>query len=180
MMRLFVAVRPPPAVRDMLLGAMGAVAGARWQSDDQLHLTLRFIGEVDRHAADDIATALATIRHPVIAARLGAFGQFAARGVPNALWIGVEPAAVLTALHHKVDQALALARVPRDTRAFVPHVTLARLGRESGSIAGFVTQLPPVGAFDIKDLTLFESRLTRAEAIYVPLAIYSLVPQENS
>src|SRR3546814_10503522 len=61
MHRLFVAIRPPAAIRKALLSIMGGVEGARWQSDDQLHLTLRFIGEVDRHRADDIAAALATV-----------------------------------------------------------------------------------------------------------------------
>ena len=57
MHRLFVALRPPVPVRDHLLDLMHGVEGARWQSDDQLHLTLRFIGEVDRHQASDIAAA---------------------------------------------------------------------------------------------------------------------------
>src|SRR3546814_11259022 len=52
MHRLFVAIRPPSAIRKALLSIMGGVEGARWQSNDLLHLTLRFIGEVDRHPAD--------------------------------------------------------------------------------------------------------------------------------
>ena len=64
MHRLFVALRPPPAIRARLLAAMGGVPGARWQDDDQLHLTLRFIGEVDRPVAEDIAAALGTIHAP--------------------------------------------------------------------------------------------------------------------
>ena len=60
MHRLFVAIRPPRAVRQRLLAIMGGVRGARWQSDDQLHLTLRFIGEVDRHLGDDIHAATAS------------------------------------------------------------------------------------------------------------------------
>ena len=58
MRRLFVAIRPPAPIRALLLDAMGGIGGARWQSDDQLHLTLRFIGEVDRHLAGDIHAAL--------------------------------------------------------------------------------------------------------------------------
>ncbi|MFZ4110759.1 MAG: 2'-5' RNA ligase family protein, partial [Polymorphobacter sp.] len=65
MLRLFVALELPVAVRDALLASMGAlggsVVGARWQSDEQLHLTLRFIGEVDRHQAADIDAALGTV-----------------------------------------------------------------------------------------------------------------------
>ncbi len=181
MMRLFVAVRPPAAVREALLGAMGGVAAARWQDGDQLHLTLRFIGEVDRHAARDIAIALATVRHPPIAAKLGAFGSFTSRGRPHSLWIGVEPAAALTALHHKVDTALARAGVERDTRAFVPHITLARLGRDTGPLGSTFAAVPPSGSFVVDNLTLFESVLTRAAAVYTPLAEFPLAhPKENS
>ncbi|MEC7933242.1 MAG: 2'-5' RNA ligase family protein, partial [Pseudomonadota bacterium] len=59
MHRLFVAIRPPAAIRSLLLSLSGGVEGARWQDDTQLHLTLRFIGEVDRHRANDIADLLA-------------------------------------------------------------------------------------------------------------------------
>ena len=58
MIRLFVGIRPPAAVRERLLSLMGGVEGARWQDDVQLHITLRFIGEVERPVAEDIATAL--------------------------------------------------------------------------------------------------------------------------
>ena len=51
MHRLFVALRPPAVVRQQLLAAMQGVPGARWQDDDQLHLTVRFVGDVDRHQA---------------------------------------------------------------------------------------------------------------------------------
>lgn len=174
MMRLFVAVRPPPAVRDGLLATMGGVAAARWQDDDQLHLTLRFIGEVDRHTAADIAEALTGIRHPPIAARLGLPGSFASRGRPNALWVGVEPAGALATLHHKVDHALVRAGVPPDTRAFVPHITVARLGRNTGSIDGFLGQTVPSTAFTVSGITLFESILTRTAAAYRPVADYRM------
>ncbi len=172
-MRLFVAVRPPPAVRDALLDAMGGVAAARWQDDGQLHCTLRFVGEVDRHAARDIADALADVRHPAIEARLGHVGHFASKGRPHALWIGVEPAAALTALHHKVDHALARAGIAPDGRAFVPHITLARLGRAAGRLDDFLAQ--PVAAipWPVDDFVLYESVLTRAAAVYHPLAEFA-------
>ena len=64
MVRLFVALRPPPAIRDMLADAMDGVPQARWQDDEQLHLTLRFIGEVDRPVAEDIAAALGQVHAP--------------------------------------------------------------------------------------------------------------------
>lgn len=172
MMRMFVAVCPPAAVRATLLAAMGGIAGARWQDDNQLHLTLRFIGDVDRHTAADLVAALGAVRHPPIAARLGAVGHFATRGRPGAVWVGVEPAAALTALHHKVDQAVVRAGVPADTRAFVPHITLARLGRDAGPLGSFMATPMPAAAFDVTGFTLFESVLTRAAAAYHPLVTF--------
>jgi len=175
MRRLFVAVRPPAVVRDALLAAMGGIAAARWQTDDQLHLTMRFIGEVDRHAASDIVAALAEIRHPPIAARTGAIGSFAARGRPRAVWVGVEPATALTVLHHKIDQALVRAGVPPDARAFVPHITLARLGRNAGPLSGLIGRGVVAVPFMIDRFVLFESILTRAAAVYDLLAEFNMV-----
>ena len=58
MPRLFVAIRPPRAVREVLLDAMGGIEGARWQDEDQLHLTLAFVGEVDRAQSDGLIDTL--------------------------------------------------------------------------------------------------------------------------
>jgi len=62
MHRLFVAIRPPEHIRDLLIDAMDDTADFRWQDDEQLHLTLRFVGEVDRHVAADLSDALGRIR----------------------------------------------------------------------------------------------------------------------
>lgn len=174
MHRLFVAIRPPDAVRDALLAAMGGISGARWQHDDQLHLTLRFIGEVDRHVAQDVAAALAGVRHPPFALALSGTGAFDSHGRPNAVWAGVAPAAAAATLHHKVDQALVRAGIARDTRAFHPHITLARLGRSAGPVLGFLAAAPPEAAFTVAGFTLFESVLTRDGADYRAVEDYRL------
>ena len=80
MHRLFVAIRPPAAIRAILLGAMGGISGARWQDEDQLHLTLRFIGEVDRHRADDVHAALGAVHQApfeIALSGIGAGGRMA-------------------------------------------------------------------------------------------------------
>ena len=91
MHRLFVGLRPPEAIRARLLAIMGGIPGARWQSDDQLHLTLRFIGEVDRPQAEDAALALSGVQFPPFEVALAGVGMFDTRGRPNALWAGVRP-----------------------------------------------------------------------------------------
>lgn len=176
MPRLFVAVRPPRPIRDLLRAAMGGVAGARWQTDDQLHLTLRFLGEVDRHAAADVHAALAAIHHPRFDIALDGFGTFDRRGIVNALWAGVTPHAPLKTLHNKIDQACARAGIRPDERAFTPHITLARLNRASGPVAGFAEAAPLTSEpFTVDDFALYESELTPAGSIYSIVERYSLV-----
>jgi len=175
--RLFVALEPPPSVRDALRGAMEGVAGARWQRDDQLHLTLRFIGEVDRHGAQDIAAALAGVRSAGFELRLAAPGTFDRRGRIDTLWIGVTPADPVAALHRKVDAALLRVGVPPDGRAFVPHVTIARFGKDGGRAAAAFSGAPlsPV-AWPVAGFALYESTLGHDGADYCIVERYRLAP----
>lgn len=174
--RLFVALRPPRPIRALLIDAMHGVSAARWQDDDQLHLTLRFIGEVDHHRAEDIAAALGALHAPAIAARIAETSLFERRGQPHMLWAGVEPLAPLAALHRKVDQLLARVGIAPETRTFVPHITLARLNRISGPVAPFLAQngdlTSPPFVFD--HVLLYESALAHGGARYHPVARYPL------
>lgn len=176
--RLFVALRPPRVIRDRLISAMHGVAAARWQNDEQLHLTLRFIGEVDRHRAEDVAAALGALHTPAVTARIVGVSLFERRGRPHMIWAGVEPFAPLAALHRKVDQLLHRVGVAPETRAFVPHITLARLNHAAGPVAAFLAQnsdlASPVFAFD--HVTLYESQLGHGGARYHPVARYPLDP----
>lgn len=174
MHRLFVALRPPAAIRARLLAAMGGLPGARWQSDDQLHLTLRFIGEVDPHRADDIAAALGQIHAPALALRLGAPGHFAHRGRPEALWVGVGPQAALERLHDKVDRALVRAGLEPERRAFTPHITLARFARSAPPLAALPAVDLGAADFTIAHFGLYESTLGHEGARYAEVARYPL------
>ena len=145
MIRLFVALELPVAMRDVLLAAMGGVAGARWQRDDQLHLTLRFIGEVDRHRAADIAAALGSVRIEPLNLALGGLGSFDRRGRIDSLWVGVTPQEPVAALAQRINQALRRVHVASDTRAFVPHITVARFSHGITGIIGFpISEMPKI------------------------------------
>ena len=176
MHRLFVAIRPPAAIRAILLGAMGGISGARWQSEDQLHLTLRFIGEVDRHLAGDIHAALGAVHQPPFEIALSGIGAFDRRGWPDAVWAGVAPHDPLKALHKKVDSTLTRVGVAPDQRAFLPHITLARLKRSSGPVGNLLEQSGGLSSppFTVDHLGLFESVLTPDGAVYSLLERYSL------
>jgi 2'-5' RNA ligase len=175
MHRLFVAIPLPGQIRARLFDLMGGVAGARWLSEDQLHLTVRFIGEVDRHSAEDVHAALAGVRHPRFEIALNGIGAFDRRGEATALWVGVAPHEPLKALHRKVDQAITRAGLDPERRAYVPHITLARIKRGAGPIRSFVEGGgiggPP---FPIDEFRLYESRLTPEGPLYETMERYSL------
>lgn len=176
MRRLFVAIRPPRQIRALLLNAMGGISGARWQTEDQLHLTLRFIGEVDRHLAGDIHAALGSIRQAPFEIALRGIGHFERRGRTEAVWAGVTPHEPLHALHKKVDAALARAGVDPDQRAFLPHITLARLRRGAGPVGHLLEQSGGLSSppFAVDHFALFESDLTPDGAVHTLVELYSL------
>jgi RNA 2',3'-cyclic 3'-phosphodiesterase len=179
MIRLFAALRPPSAVRDALADLMDGVPGARWQDDEQLHLTLRFIGEVDERQADDLAAALAGIAAPAPTMALSGVGSFGDRGRPHSLWAGVAPRDPLTHLHRKVDQACVRAGVAPERRAFLPHITVARLSRglgERDAIEAWLARHAGLASqpFTCPHLVLYQSILGRSGAQYEPVLRWPL------
>lgn len=174
--RLFVALRPPRMIRTLLIDVMQGVSAARWQDDDQLHITLRFIGEVDHHQAEDVAAALGSLHGMAPDLRLNGVGSFDKLGRANALWAGLAPLAPLAALHRKVTQLLLHAGVAPETRAFFPHITLARLGRTAGSIDAFLAHHSPLRSpeFRCEHVILYESEMGHGGSRYHPIARYPL------
>ena len=111
MIRLFVALSLPEEVRLRLEGLRGGLPGARWQSAEQMHLTLRFIGEVDGGAFAEIRDALAQIRAEVFTLALEGVGHFPPRGRVRILWAGVVPNPALTHLHERTEAAVTGPRL---------------------------------------------------------------------
>lgn len=176
MHRLFVAIRPPDSVRDLLLDAMDDSPDFRWQSDEQLHLTLKFIGEVDRPVADDIADALDRVRAPAFELRIDGIGSFDHHN-GGALWAGVDPREPVAALAAKIDRACLTAGVEVERRAFHPHITLARWsGRRTRETADFLRSRKRLASdpFRVDGFALFESHLSRHGAHYEEVAAYPL------
>ncbi len=126
MPRLFAAVELPEEARDELAALEAPLQGARWMEHDELHLTLRFAGDVDNARAREFADALASIARDVFEIRIAGLGAFGGND-PRALWAGVEPNPALDQLARDCERAARQAGLPPETRAFKPHVTLARL-----------------------------------------------------
>jgi RNA 2',3'-cyclic 3'-phosphodiesterase len=176
MHRLFVGFRPPAAIRARLLALAGGVPGARWQNDDQLHCTLRYIGEVDRRMAEDVAIALDNIRFARFEVAIAGVGEFDSRGRPNALWAGLRPHDPIASLHQKIDQALVRIGLEPERRAFLPHVTLARMNAVAGTNARFLETHAGLASepFTVESFLLFESHLGREGSSYEAIGRYPL------
>ncbi|MGK9165706.1 RNA 2',3'-cyclic phosphodiesterase [Inquilinus limosus] len=179
MLRLFVAIAIPAALRPRLSMLQGGVPGARWTDPADFHLTLRFIGEVDTLEAEEIDEALHAIAAPGFSLALDGVGQFGSRRAASTLWAGVATEPALHFLHAKVDRALVAAGQPPDDRAYAPHVTLARLrdapveriGRWLQEHGLFRADPFPVDAFH-----LYQSHVGREGAVYEILESYPLIP----
>jgi len=177
MYRLFVSVELPDDVKATLARLVGDVPGARWLEPDELHLTVRFIGEVDGVLFDDVLAALEEVRVAPFTLALRGVGHFPPRGEPRILWAGLERSPELTALHNKVEGALVRAGVEPEPRKFLPHVTLARLRatpvRAVGSfiaLNGLYRSQP----FAVTDFQLFSSNLSGKRAVHRQEAVYPL------
>jgi 2'-5' RNA ligase len=176
MHRLFVAIRPPEEIRDLLIDAMDDSPEFRWQDEEQLHLTLRFVGEVERPVADDLATALATLRAGRFSARINGVGRFEQRN-SGALWAGMEPKEPLATLAAKVERVCQSVGLAPERRAYHPHITLARWkGRRTREVASYLERRRGLISepFEVAEFTLFESRLSRHGAHYEAVADYPL------
>ena len=176
MHRLFVAIRPPEYIRDLLIDAMDDSPDFRWQDDEQLHLTLRFVGEVDRPVAQDVADALARVHSAPFELRINGVGRFEQRS-SGALWAGVEPKAPVAALAAKVERVCLAVGLEPERRAFFPHITLARWkGRRAHEVADFIQRQAALKSdpFEVDRFILFESQLSRHGAHYEAVAEFTL------
>ncbi|RED16015.1 RNA 2',3'-cyclic phosphodiesterase [Parasphingopyxis lamellibrachiae] len=174
MHRLFVAIRPPHAIREQLLDLMHDIAAARWQSDDQLHLTLRFIGSVERPMAEDIATALGQTRVQPFEIALNGVGSFEKGGKLTALWAGIRALDDLKRLRDKMESVFRALGLEPDHRAFLPHITIARLNGSTGPIGNFMQDNLGLTSepFVVDHFDLIESFLGPAGARYESVARY--------
>lgn len=178
MPRLFVALRPPAAVRETLLDAMDDDPGVRWQDEDQLHLTLAFLGEIDRRVEQDLVDGLAAVRSVPFEVQIRGVGHFERKGAASALWAALAPNEHLARLRQRVVTACRRAGAEPDRKAFRPHITLARLGRSSPPPGGWLAAHGTLaaGPWKVREFILSESRLSPGGSEYEPLVSFSLRP----
>jgi 2'-5' RNA ligase len=175
MHRLFIALSPPKIVRESLQAIMGGVEEARWQEDAQLHLTLRYIGEVERPMAEDIAHALSRIRAEPVRLALDGIGTFDRKGVVHTIWAGVAPRSAAEILNRKINQALAHLPLEPEDHGYLPHITIAR-GKPGFGLAEWCAAHVGLSsdAFTLDGFGLYESHLTDKGSHYHMITRYPL------
>jgi len=176
--RLFVGIRPPAPIRDALIDLMEGIDDARWQDEDQLHLTLRYIGEVDSHTADELAERLRAAATPAFDLAIEGTGIFERKGRAHTLWAGVAASSALARLQQRVERQCIAAGLEPAPRKYHPHVTLARLNRASGPLGPFLAQTAALrlGPWPVDSYILYESTLRPEGSLYEPVLRYSLEP----
>lgn len=178
MQRLFVAIDLPPPVKRELAGICLGLPGARWVAAEQIHLTLRFIGEVDGGRVQDIREGLAEIHSAAFALRLVGLGVFPPCRQPHVLWAGVEPVEPVVALRNRVESLLVDLGFTPEGRPFSPHVTIARLcDTPVASLSPYLAgnALFASSEFEVDAFHLYSSVLTSKGAIHQLEACYPLI-----
>lgn len=179
--RLFIAIDLPAPVRGQLQALCEPVRGIVWTRPEQLHLTLRFLGEVEVALRAMLEAALARVAVEPFVLPVGGLGVFPPRGPARVLWIGVgrgHPR--LHQLRQQIDDALLGAGLALDVRIFQPHVTLGRVKDEAppGAVAQFLKQHREFEAapFRASAFVLYASELRPAGAVHTPERTFPLQP----
>ncbi len=177
MYRLFTAIDLPSNISKQISNISYGLPGAKWIDEDQLHLTLRFIGEVDGAVFLDIKEVLLSISMQPFKLQLKGLGYFPPRKSPRVLWVGIVKNPFLDKIRNRIESKLIKTGLAPEGRKFAPHITLARLkntpaNRLGSFLAG--NGLFETHPFEVKNFLLYSSKLTPKGAIHTIEASYPL------
>jgi 2'-5' RNA ligase len=178
MPRLFTALEIPADVASGLTLHRGGLVGARWIEPADYHITLRFLGDVDRRMANDLDELLSDLQSYPFEVTLDALGSFGG-DKPRAVFARVQPSRQLSELQADLERLTRRLGLPAEGRKFVPHVTLARLRDTSPVDVAHYLSLHPIVrpiSFAARRLALMSSRDSIGGGPYVIEAAYPLGP----
>jgi RNA 2',3'-cyclic 3'-phosphodiesterase len=168
--RLFIALTLPPAVRDTLAGETELLPGVTWTRPEQLHITLRFLGDVPADRIEPMISRLAGVRVAPFILPVENLGTFPPNRPPRVLWIGVGSGHPrLFQLRQRVDDALLASGLELDLRTFHPHATLARCTENAApAIAHWLHAHREFAAppFRVESFDLYASKLHPSGAVH--------------
>jgi 2'-5' RNA ligase len=179
MPRLFVAIDVPDAIKDQLLALCAGVPGAKWVQRAQLHLTLRFVGEVESAKFQQIKAALGDVQSAPFSMTLRGVGQFPPKRAARVLWVGVDAPPTLNQLQAQVETTLSRLDFPPEERPFSAHLTLARLktAPPPSAVESYLSRHAAFQSesFPITEFILYSSILSPQGPTYRREAVYPLL-----
>jgi RNA 2',3'-cyclic 3'-phosphodiesterase len=178
MPRLFVAIDLPEPVKEQVTALFTwGLPGVNWVKPAQIHLSLRFIGEVSDSMVDGIQTALIKVRAQGLTLQLQGIGTFPPGNPPRIVWVGVAKNESLFHLRQKVEHQLAAVGLPREGRKFSPHVTVGRVKsnkiRRIGDYLAHYDRFR-TDPFEITEFSLYSSLLRPDGAVHTKEATFAL------
>ncbi|MGB0670068.1 MAG: RNA 2',3'-cyclic phosphodiesterase [Rhodospirillales bacterium] len=176
-MRLFLGLGLPDSVTETLARFQTGLGPVRWVERRNMHITLKFLGEVETGDAEDLDSVLQHLDVAAFTLTLAGMGSFGKGRDTRAVWAGVEPSPELTHLQAKVERLCQMQRFKAEQRKFTPHVTLAwTKGVKLGRIDAYMAQgtLLRAGPFAVAEVNLYRSHLGAKGADYEVLASYPL------
>ncbi len=177
--RAFFGLPVPEAQRGLLAEFVGACAEAapdfRWTPAANLHLTVRFVGQVERALVEGIADRLAAMSLPAFDLELGDLGTFRRGRLVRVVWLGLRSGApAVTTLAAAVEAECANAGLDGEARPFQPHLTLARARPRDGAVLPPLPEQPRLSGWRATEVVLYSSRLGRPGSVYEPLRVVQL------
>lgn len=176
-MRLFVAIPLPKFARRRLADLQQSISGVRWQRQSQLHVTLKFLGEVDEQRTSLLIGGLKDIHHPALAMTIEGLGYFSRGPSPAVLWVGISNPQELHELYQRIEEQCAGLGFEPENRPFKPHITIGRMkGVSKSEVRSFIKQHKPftIPEVDIDEFVLFESELHPDGAIHKKVEHFKL------
>ncbi|HJP91053.1 MAG TPA: RNA 2',3'-cyclic phosphodiesterase [Pyrinomonadaceae bacterium] len=190
--RIFCAIELPDAVREKLQDHIGQLrrqvpeVAASWSLVENIHLTLKFFGNVAvDHVAAISAAASKTVKDfSAFEIEVGGTGVFPRRSRPQVLWIGVnDPSGNLSSLQQQLENNCAAAGFPKEDRAYHPHLTIARIRKPDGARRLAETHLNMQfnsTSLKVNELIVFRSELSSKGSKYTALSHHQLTNPRKS
>jgi len=181
MPRVFFGLEVPDTVKKRLLALQGPVKGAKWQSQNQLHLTLAFLGNVNEERVPDLCQAASRVGAPRFELEAAGLNTFGRRESPRNLWAAVSGDSPLIDLQRQLSEQLAEAGFELGHSGFLPHITIARFRKQAGSVVSLLDEHgnDRFGSIPVTEFVLFESTPGHSGSVYTVIDRFPLSLDET-
>jgi len=179
-MRLFIAVEIPGDIRKKLASLqakIGDIGKVKWVEEENIHITMKFLGDVDDGKVGEINDSLETVKHDTFKCEVKGFGTFPNEDYIKVMWAGIEPESQFKILSDKIEKTLEPIGFKKESR-FHPHATIGRvrLVKDKEKLKASIVELKTeiFGEFELNQFKLRKSTLTPKGPVHEDVSVFSL------